>query len=47
MLEEPLRRVHLLQLAAAHDGHAVAHGHRLDLVVGDVDRCRVELALEA
>jgi len=30
------RRAHLLQLAALHHGDAVAHRHRLDLVVGDV-----------
>ena len=39
-------RIQLLQHAAAHDRDAVAHGHRLDLVVGDVDRRRPELALE-
>ena len=36
----------LLQLALAHDGDAVAHRHRLDLVVGDVDGRRAEVALE-
>ena len=39
-------RVDLLELAHAHDGDAVAHRHRLDLVVRDVDRRRAELALE-
>jgi hypothetical protein len=24
----------------------IRHGHRLDLVVGDVDRCRLELTLQ-
>src|SRR6187401_2773925 len=44
---QPLRDVHLLQLAAAHDRDAVAHRHRLDLVVRDVDRRRLELVLQA
>ena len=35
---ERLGRGHLLQPALAHDGDAVAHRHRLDLVVGDVER---------
>ena len=34
---EVLRGVDLLQEAVAHDGDAVAHGHRLDLIVGHVD----------
>ena len=33
--------------AAAHDGDPVAHRHRLDLVVRDVDRRHAELALHA
>ena len=41
-----LRRRHLLQLALAHHRHAVAHRHRLDLVVRDVDRGHVEVVLE-
>ena len=43
---ELLRRRDLLQLALAHDGDAVAHRHRLDLVVRDVDRRHAEVALE-
>ena len=43
---ELLRRRDLLQLALAHDGDAVAHRHRLDLVVRDVDRRHSELALD-
>ena len=37
----------LLQDAVAHDRDAVAHRHRLDLVVGHVDGGRADLALEA
>ena len=37
----------LLQLPLAHDRDAVAHRHRLDLVVRHVDRRHAELALEA
>ena len=37
LVEEPLRRVALLQDAVAEHGDALAEGHRLDLVVGDVD----------
>jgi hypothetical protein len=43
---EHLRPVHLLEDAVPHDGDAVAHGHRLDLVVGDVDRRHAEIVLE-
>ena len=43
---ELLRRSHLLQLALAHHGDPVAHRHRLDLVVRDVDGGRAEVALE-
>ena len=43
---ELLRRCDLLQLALAHHGDAVAHRHRLDLVVRDVDGGRAEVALE-
>ena len=31
------RRADLLDPAGVHDDDAVGHGHRLDLVVGDVD----------
>ncbi len=41
-----LRIVDLLQLALAHDGDAVAHRHRLDLVVRDVDGRDAEIRLE-
>ena len=41
-----LRRRDLLQLALAHDGDAVAHRHRLDLIVRDVDRRHPERARE-
>ena len=44
---ELLGRRDLLQLAGAHDRDAVAHRHRLDLVVRDVDRRDVEVALQA
>ncbi len=40
------RRPHLLELAVLHDGDAVAHRHRLDLVVRDVDRRRLQAVLE-
>ena len=46
MVVELLRIGRLLQLALAHHGDAVAHRHRLDLVVGDVDRRHAEVALE-
>ena len=45
-LVEPLRRVDLLEHAAAHHRHAVAHRHRLGLVVRDVDRRHREIALD-
>ena len=41
-----LRRVALLQAPGAHHRHAVAHRHRLDLVVGDVERGDAEAALD-
>ena len=44
---ERLRHVELLQHAVAHHRHAVAEGHRLDLVVRDVDRRHGEGALDA
>ena len=43
---ERLRVGDLLQLALAHDGDAVAHRHRLDLVVRDVDRRHAEVGLQ-
>ena len=47
VLVELLRRGDLLQDAGAHDGHAVAERHGLGLVVGHVDRGRVEALLQA
>ena len=41
-----LRLRDLLKLALAHDRDAVAHRHRLDLVVRDVDRRHAEVVLE-
>ena len=43
---ELLGRADLLQDAEVHDGDAVAHRHRLDLIVRDVDRRRPEAVLE-
>ena len=43
---ELLRRADLLQHALAHHRDAVAHGHRLDLVVGDVDGGDAEVVLQ-
>ena len=43
---ELLRVGDLLELALAHHRDAVAHRHRLDLVVGDVDRRHAEVVLE-
>ena len=45
-LVERLRRRNLLQLAVEHDRDAVAQRHRLDLVVGDVERGHAQAALE-
>jgi hypothetical protein len=47
MVVELLRRSDLLKLPLAHDGDAIAHRHRLDLVVRDVDRRDTEVVLEA
>src|SRR5438105_2890828 len=41
-----LRRSRLLEHSLVHHDDAVAHRHRLDLVVGDVDRRRAEPLLE-
>ena len=38
------RRADLRDTAVAHDDDAVGHGHRLDLVVGDIDGRRVQAA---
>ena len=46
LVVEHLRRVDLLQAAAAHDGDPIAHRHRLDLVVCDVDRRHAEASLQ-
>src|SRR5215212_8900369 len=40
-------RADLLEVPVVHDRDPVAHRHRLDLVVGDVDRGRPDLLLEA
>ena len=42
-----LGRPDLLELALVHDRDPGAHRHRLDLVVGDVDRGRAEALVEA
>ena len=42
-----LRLVDLLELALAHHRHALAHRHRLDLVVRHVDRRHREVVLQA
>ena len=47
VLVEPLRRVDLLEPPVAHDRDAVAHRHRLGLVVRDVQRRRPELLVQA
>ena len=46
MLVQLLGRPELLQLALVHDGDAVAHRHRLDLVVRHVDGRRAEALLQ-
>ena len=46
LVVEHLRRVDLLQAPGVHHRDAVAHRHRLDLVVRDVDRRHVEPPLE-
>ena len=45
LLVELARGGHLLQHALLEDGHAVAEGHRLGLVVGHVDRGDAQAAL--
>ena len=46
LVVEVLWGVDLLEDSHAHHGDAIAHGHRLDLVVRHVDRGRRELVLE-
>ena len=41
-----LRRAHLLQKTFVHHRDPLAHRHRLDLVVGDVDHGRLEALVE-
>ena len=41
-----LRRTDLLDTALVHDGDAVGHRHRLELVVGDVDSGRVDAVVQ-
>ncbi len=45
-LVQCLRCVELLELAVAHHCDAVAHGHRLDLIVRDVDRRAPEALMQ-
>ncbi len=40
------RRAHLFGDAGVHDDHAVSQRHRLDLIVGDIERGDAELALQ-
>ena len=47
LVVEVLRRADLLEHGLAHDGDPLAHRHRLDLVVGDVDDRRLEALVEA
>ncbi len=47
LAKEPLGRVDLLQHAVAQHSHALPEGHRLDLVVRDVDRRDAETFVEA
>ena len=47
MVVELLGRRYLLQGAFAHHRDTVAHGHRFDLVVGDIHRGHAELVLQA
>ena len=47
MVVELLGRVDLLQLPLPDHGDPVAHGHGLDLIVGDVDGRDVQLVLDA
>ena len=44
---ERLRRADLLEQALVHDRDPLAHRHRLDLVVGDVDHGGLEALVEA
>jgi hypothetical protein len=37
-----LGRAHLLHLAATHDDDTMAHRHRLDLIVRDINRRRLQ-----
>ncbi len=46
LAEQPLRRVELLEHAVPQDGDALAEGHRLDLVVRDVERRDAEPIVE-
>src|SRR5438105_5520688 len=42
-----LRRSHLHDAAAIHDGYPVGHRHGLVLVMGDIDECNTDLPLDA
>ncbi len=41
-----MRRTELLETTLVDDGHPAAHGHRLDLIVGDVKKGAVEATVE-
>ena len=41
-----LRRTELLHRAAIHDGDGVGHRHRLELVMGDIDRRRTDAVVQ-
>ena len=43
---EGLGRIDLLQNALVHDCDATTHGHRFDLIVGDVDKGRPQLVVQ-
>ncbi len=47
MVVQLVRRADLLDAAAVEDDDALAQRHRLDLVVGDVDHCGLQLLVQA
>ena len=46
MLKNILRRTGLLNSSVPHDNNAVAEGHSFGLVMGDVNKCGVNLAAQ-
>ena len=46
MIEDLLRRADLLNEAIAHYDDPVAKRHRLNLVMGDIDECRIDFLTE-